>query len=599
MIGTKPYPPQRFVGASFLCFVTACLAACSGSSSGGPANDALPTIVTASFSGSSSTPAAGDTLVLAFSEAVTLVAGALLTDEDLTLSGGATLGDVTAAPTTIGSNSISVVLGAGVAIVPNTTTIALGEMNDAIRDGNGQLGNGGTPVTIGSSDGSPPIIANVTIAGIDAELNGTGAAGGTLQLPANGWTIDLTYSDNTGVATAQTQITASITVFTGSGPQSAGTNLVPFLTEVSASNTGASYQVPSAVTVPNGPITLTCTIVDVSGLASTQSTFDASVRAFSDPLQPFETNVNASQVWFLDFDRDLESFTTSAAGLGVQVNQVNGANGTSDFEDLLLILGLTSTTPLANVQGSLNSNEVVLDRFKTELLEDLATLYSGANITFTLTQPAGTFSSSSVPYNSFGYSQISIAGAASDPGVLGLAIFDPSNTTQNDNTQDDFQTKRLGVFLHTIIDDGMQAPSATLFRLTYDPFAPSLSGTPIGNDVPDDAARLNGTLPGTRQTAIDTAISDLARFTALVTAHECGHSHGLVENGAMPIGLYGDDDTNFPGSQDGHIRNTSLFPVGSTNVMSPSLSYTTATSPSSVFNSLNLAYLREQVFYGN
>ena len=84
-----------------------------------------------------------------------------------------------------------------------------------------------------------------------------------------------------------------------------------------------------------------------------------------------------------------------------------------------------------------------------------------------------------------------------------------------------------------------------------------------------------------------------------VTAHECGHSVGLVTNGAMPTGLYGNDSVNFPGSADGHISNLNLFPPGSTNIMSPGLSYTTATSADTAFNSLNLAYLHEQVFYGN
>ena len=91
----------------------------------------------------------------------------------------------------------------------------------------------------------------------------------------------------------------------------------------------------------------------------------------------------------------------------------------------------------------------------------------------------------------------------------------------------------------------------------------------------------------------------MARFIATVTAHECGHSVGLVVDGAMPNGLYGDDATNFPGSAYGHIRNTSLFPVGATNLMSPSLNFTLATSSSTAFNTLNMAYLREQVFYGN
>jgi hypothetical protein len=111
---------------------------------------------------------------------------------------------------------------------------------------------------------------------------------------------------------------------------------------------------------------------------------------------------------------------------------------------------------------------------------------------------------------------------------------------------------------------------------------------------------LLGNLPADpRSTQIDTALADLARFTAVVTAHECGHSVGLVQNGAMPDGLYGGDTVNFPGSSDGHIRTAALFPSGAINVMSPALSYSLAINPATAFNSLNKAYLREQVFYGN
>jgi hypothetical protein len=153
---------------------------------------------------------------------------------------------------------------------------------------------------------------------------------------------------------------------------------------------------------------------------------------------------------------------------------------------------------------------------------------------------------------------------------------------------------------HTIVDSGFGPPSSSTFRQTFDAFAPALGGAPIGNAVDGlDDDRLNGTNNDTRAQEITAALEDLARFVAVVTAHECGHSMGLVQNGAMPTGLYGNDTTNFPGSSDGHIRNTALFPSGSTNVMSPSLSYSAAINAATAFNSLNLAYLREQVYYGN
>jgi len=600
MIGTTFNPPQRFPAAVLLLV----LAACGGGGGGGGAGNARPQLIGAAFVGGSGTPAAGDTLLLAFSEAVSVASGKTLTDADVVLSGGATLGSISAAPAASGSNTLVVTLGSGVTFTPDTTTITLRDAsgsngNDVVVDASGQLGIAGTPVVIRTSDGSAPTVGNVTIGAVDDALNGTGAAGGTLQVPANGWTIDLAYSDNGSIATGATWLAASVSVATSAGSQPPGTNLLPFLTQVNAGNTEASYRVPTTTTFPAGAFTLTAVVVDANGRASTPASFAATARAFTAALRPFETTANASQVWFLDFTRDIESFTTSAIVNGVSVDVVAGANGRADYEDLLRVLGLNSTTPIAAVQGSLDSNQVVNARFQQALLAELAAFYDGANVTFTLTQPGGSFGgNSSVAYNSLGFSRIAIAGSANTAGVLGIAIFDPNNETQDDDTDTDFAGTRLGIFLHTIVDAGLSPPASSLFRQTYDQFTVSLGGTPIGNDAADDD-RLNDTLNDARATAIDTAIADFARFTAVVTAHECGHSMGLVQNGAMPTGLYGNDTVNFPGSSDGHIRTAALFPAGSTNIMSPSLSYSSAVNAATAFNSLNLAYLREQVFYGN
>ena len=99
--------------------------------------------------------------------------------------------------------------------------------------------------------------------------------------------------------------------------------------------------------------------------------------------------------------------------------------------------------------------------YKSQLLvTELAALYSGANVTFTLTQPSRQLRhrSSSVSYSVVRLLADQHRGRDStNPGVLGLAIFDPSNTTQNDNTQTDFSgSQRLGVFLHTIVDSGLR-----------------------------------------------------------------------------------------------------------------------------------------------
>ncbi|MCA8975476.1 MAG: hypothetical protein KDC98_12205, partial [Planctomycetes bacterium] len=520
-----------------------------------------------------------------------------LSDADFALSTDATLGAIDAAPTLLSSTLLEITLGVGVGIEAGVSTITWSSENDLVRSAIGIHGTAGSAVVIGHADGSLPVLSNVTIAAIDRELNGTGPAGGMLQVAPNGWALDLAFSDATAVD--HVTVIADVAVHGPSGSLPAGTDLQAVLTVTNATPTTASYRVPSGVTFPQGEVTLRCAAIDASGLASTPKQFDVRIKNFTDALRPFETAVNGSQVWYLDFERDQESFGATPTASAATATAFAGSNGRSDFVDLLHIVGLNRTPALTDVSAGKDSNEVVQDMFKQSLLTELAAFYSGANVTFTLQQPNGSFgNSTSVPYSSLAYSRISIGGSPTSPGTLGVAIFDPKNETQDDNTLFDYQGSRLGIFLFTIVEAGMAEPSSCDFRLAFDPLAPALGGLAVGADT-EDRERLQGTKNDPRTTEINTAIDELARFTAVVLAHECGHSMGLVENGPMPNGLYGNDTINFPGSLDGHIRNTSLFPSGATNVMSPALSYSATLHPSTGFNSLNMAYLREQVFYGN
>jgi hypothetical protein len=244
-----------------------------------------------------------------------------------------------------------------------------------------------------------------------------------------------------------------------------------------------------------------------------------------------------------------------------------------------------------------------MDRFEAEVLNQLGMLFQDANVTFTFTNPGAWVGGGSVDYNSHGFSRIALAGAE-DPsgttGTLGSAIFDPNNKTQDDNCLTNFLgSQRLGVFVHTVVNDGLVAHPTTLFRVTYDPFTPARFGTPIG-DNGNDGLRLAESLIDGRTTDIDNAIDRMARFSAVLLAHECGHSVGLVANGAMPTGLYGNDSVNFPvfpaSEADGHITMpSSLFPGVSQNIMSPTFDFESTLAPETRFNSLNRAYLRERV----
>ncbi len=586
-------PSLRYLGllAAFL------TGACSGGG-GGAVVASPPTIVSAAWVGTGS-PQPGDFLELFFSDDVAPIGGRTVDASDLELSTGS-LGAITAAPAQTSPRVLRLTLGSGVAFTPGTTTINLRTTNDAIQSSLGKLAVPGTPRVISSGDGVRPTVQLLTVNALEPVLNGTGPAGGSLQTPRNGFTIEVSATDSNGTLdSTQTVVVASGIVGVNGGGRAVGADLSDALVGT-LSNPVSSYLVPANVLFPEGAVTLTVYVRDTSGMVGGPATYAFQTRPLADDVRPFENG----QTWYLDLTRDLEAYTVNLANGVTPVQVVAGANGRSDFADLMLALGLHSTTPISNVSGAKDSNQVMLDLFQARMLTELQTLYAGVSIAFTFTAP-GTFPSgqSSLPYAAFQFSQIAIAGAE-DPsgtsGVLGVALFDPNNETQdNDSLPNYGNSQRLGVFLHTIVNSGMLSSSGSTFRTTYDAFtpAPPRNGTPIGND-PNDGLRLLGTLADARATAITNAIRRLARFTAVVTAHEIGHSVGLVQNGAMPFGLYGGDSTNFPGSSTGHIKMSPLiFPPGSVNVMSPAIGFEDTLSSSTGFNKLNLAYLRERALY--
>lgn len=586
------------------------LLSCS-SGGGGSADDVSPSLVAASVAIAGTSPASGDSLLLTFTEDIVLVAGKQLDDADVALSSGASLGSVSSSPTAIGSRVVRVVLGAGVRLTPGVSTIAFGPGNDVVRDAGGNFATG-TATTIALGDGDLPQVTRLTCNRIESQLNGNGLAGGVLQVPRNAFTIDVDHADaSSSIATGKSSLTASVSITTSTGTLPPGTNLAPVL-QASHSSAASRYFVQDGVAFPEGTVTLTAYVTDTTGLTSSAATFTFRVRAIQDAIRPFESG----QLWFLDTSRDIESFSVVTTGNQTAIAEVSivaGANGRSDLDDLLRIVGLHSDNPIA-LGGGVDSNEFVSAELESRILAELATLFPGVGVTFTFSRP-GTFPSgqASVPYASFPFSQICIAGAAAavQTGTLGAAILDEHNASQDDICQTSFQNARLGVFAHTFVRLGyLTGGDSTTFKQTFPPLTPSIRPTtsdPFGVPVGEgggDAQRLLGTLADERSTTIALAIRRFARTLAVVVAHECGHSMGLVANGPMPAGLYGGDPVNFPlspgltsRSANGHIQNLDLFPADAQNVMSPAIDFESALSPQTSFNSLNLAYLRERILH--
>lgn len=579
-----------------------------GGGSGGGSTPQLPEIVSIVFTGSSpsdSTPDPGDTLTLFFTKTVRLSSGDALDDSRLELSSG-TLGTGVGAPTQPDDTSLRITLGTGTAFTVGTATAKLAAGQTLVTDEDGKPVNAAISATIQLSDGVRPTISFLTLNATPSELNGSGGAGGLMQVPPNGFTIDASYADPGGVvAPSGTVLLSNREVRVDGATLPAFTNLYASLSPTTVGPTAFQLTVPASVAFTDGDHLLSVAVRDTSGLMSLPVTFTMRVRGPSTNDRPLESG----QTWFLDLSRDLETLTSSdGAGSFVILNApVTGANGTPDFYEDLVILGLRTGTPIANVSGSKDSNEVTLDLLKAAILADLQRYYAGTSVTFTFDDP-GPFPSTRpfVDYAQSSHSRISVGGATSASGALGTAIFDPNNRTQDNNTLDAGTysgvtiTDRLGVFLHTLLEGDINRFGSQL-RADFDLFI-RFRGVPVGEDA-GDGTRLQNLLSSTpgdsRQTFLGTAIANFGRFVAVVLAHECGHSLGLVNDEAMPVGLYGGLSSSFPGSSPGHLdlSSTSIFPATAIEIMTPAISYEAAIDAATNFNPLIRSYLLERSFY--
>ncbi|MHC4944808.1 MAG: hypothetical protein ACYTG7_17475, partial [Planctomycetota bacterium] len=260
-----------------------------------------------------------------------------------------------------------------------------------------------------------------------------------------------------------------------------------------------------------------------------------------------------------------------------------------------------------------NSNKfmegLIFDAIKTELKD---TIFEGVNITFTEQNEGGLpGNTAQTAYSSFTHSQIAIGGE-SDVGALGVAFVDRANACQDNDILYSGSSPynpglHLGVFTTRMLKYEINGSVWGIFRTTFDDFIPG-RGTPVGEGADDQDILMDmaGTGPAvvgaaeTRKEATELGISRLARYIAVIAAHEMGHSMGLSVTGPCPNGLHGGDSDNFPGSNSNHIDLSSfpeLYTLPAINIMVPATNFWMATATGTRFNKLNMAFLKETVFY--
>jgi len=547
-----------------------------------------------------------------------------------TISGNFTVTDgIGAVP---GSLTVDITNMTTVIFTPSRSLLTTVNVSVAgIRDigNNAALSSQNFSFTIGT-DAVAPTLTNVTVDGIPDHLNGSAAnggnspGGGRLQVPQDGFTIDMSYTDAGGSGVSRTiadfSITANVTVGTVASGQNLATGFPA--THVHVTDTSASFLVPSTMTFPVGAVTLTVRVRDIVGNQSAAVTYTIGVIAATTAITPLE---GSPDVWNLYFNRDHETTVFNFPGNDITStnNDLVSPNSIADFtEDLTAhgFMGGAGSTNLVSSGGGLQMQQAARNWIINRILYHCHRTY-GLHVPYTdgnnnpgfaaimnSANPSSTIESVNVRFvNSDAVPSTSVPRMAFGgiPGtiVLGRAGFNVNNTNRaEDNGVTTAQTN-LGCFT---LNDMFSAwngtpPSSTSNMFTYydeiTPFAGATVGNPIGTDANDpfilDPQQNPATFTGTRATRYRKVVRAMDAFAlqwAVVASHEIGHSLGLIADGAPGTGLYGGVAV-FTGSTAGHV---SLAPyqtgIGQ-NIMNPSISFEASQSRFTLFNELALAYL--------
>ncbi len=277
-------------------------------------------------------------------------------------------------------------------------------------------------------------------------------------------------------------------------------------------------------------------------------------------------------------------------------------NGLPDLDEALLAVGFAS--PAAYDPESQNAlAKTQSARFKAELLKQTMT-----ELRALFLQPEdGRLTNDSVrvqfyiegdadapkaeDFESQDFSMIALGGGSLTDSALGRAALDWNNQQKDDNVT----LPARGVFTNSL---------AALFlthsagKMVFSSFAPALGGTPIGEAEGDEALFEPTSAVGftTRASTVQSALPLLARGIAALTAHEIGHSLGLVPYGAPPYGLFaGENNAAFieAPSTGAHIDTAGYNVMQQGSALSGSGMELLTAKPA--FNALNRAYLQRRL----
>ncbi len=311
------------------------------------------------------------------------------------------------------------------------------------------------------------------------------------------------------------------------------------------------------------------------------------------PLSPEADPFEEVDPWLVTFSRDLGRLEVTFADGVFTVATAAGADGVPDFDEALEAVGLLGGDEAwrAAIVGRVReAMRGWLHRFFL-LGEGGAIGEDSVRIRFALEGDPD----APAPDDA-GWSRIAVGG--DDPrqeagrAFFGRAALDWNNTRADDDTRPD-----RGIFTTSFLRFLMGNPVTAILVAEY---APAAGGTPFGS-LPGDAALLApdldpDTLPAgqrTRAARFKLLIEYVPLALASVTAHEIGHSLGLVKPGPPPYGLLGGVEGPWVAEPlDEHHIDTP-----GANLMQSGRSFrlSEAFGDPPAFNAPNLAYLRRRL----
>ena len=482
-----------------------------------------------------------------------------------------------------------------VTIVPEaelaTSTTYTTNVTASVKDLSGNaFSNTSYTFTTGSgTDSTAPTIDRIVLEELPSDLDGSGtyvsSAGTSGQafdayLPRSGWQVVVHYSDAGGAGIDETTFSAKASVAVGGS--SANAELASNFTVTS---TKASWRVPSGTQFSTGDnVTFTFSIQD---LASTPNT--ATGAAITIDVQNKDSTVSAGsggdhdpfdsrQTWILRDDLDaytstFQSQTNPSPQRGVTTT--TSGNSLPDLDEALRLVGLNSgsmtTAASTTTNGPSRGTNAIVKRLfmervrevlraRWEIDEDGTRDADAIDIEFLLNGEQGalsslpTYSTTNSSNSSKSFSEISLGGTLGADSssftsfsTLGQAWYDTRNRRQEANLNLP-ASSITGIYLAGMFENNVNSSSSSSFRtVVTDVLVTEYGGTPAGEHASDDdvlagsfdRTTSSNTTHNARYDELMEAIDLLAVFASATTAHEIGHSTGLVEDGAPKTGLFG------------------------------------------------------------